>query len=229
MNQQQLSALLQLSSPALPIGGFSYSQAFEAAVDIGLITNEADAYQWIEQLLLGVFASSEAPAWVLMYRAWSSKSFELVDRWNQWFWSTRETHELRLETEQMGWSLVRLAQDLSWGSDDLRKRLESFKPITFPCAHSYVAMSQSIPLESGLTAYAFSWIENQVMAAIKTIPLGQVAGQRILKRVSSKISVMSKEAINRASEGLPRLNTFSHQLAILSSRHETQYSRLFRS
>ena len=229
MNQQQLSALLQLSSPALPIGGFSYSQGFEAAVDVGIISNEEDAHLWIQQLLLGVFASCEAPVWILLFQAWKAKSFEKIEHWNHWFWSSRETHELRMETEQMGWSLVKLAQDLSWGNKKLLEVLVNTKPMTLPCAHSYVAVTQSIPLESGLTAYAFAWLENQVMAAIKTIPLGQVAGQRILKSVAEKIPKMTRDAIDRASEGVPRLNTFAHQLAILSSKHETQYSRLFRS
>lgn len=229
MSPQQLAALLQLSSPALPIGGFSYSQGFEAAVTNQLITDEASAQTWIHDILLGVFAQCEAPIWILLYQAWQAHDDDTIRHWNRWYWASRESHELRLETEQMGWSLMKLARALQWGNDEGLDKLQALKPLTLPCAHSYAAHQLALPLEDSLIAYGFAWCENQVMAAMKTIPLGQVAGQTILQNAQRNLPQMLALAQQRASQTPPQLNTFSHQLGMLSAKHETQYSRLFRS
>ena len=229
MNQQQLSVLLQLSSPSLPIGGFSYSQGFASAVDRGIIVDESSALLWIEEILLGIFSTCEAPLWILLYRAWQMQDMEKIHYWNQWFWACRETYELRMETEQMGWSLVKLAQELKWGQADQLEMLKNLKPISLPCAHAYVANVHQFNIEDALTAYGFTWVENQVMAAIKSIPLGQVAGQRILQAMAPALEKMVNIAQARANALPPQIDTISSQLGILSARHETQYSRLFRS
>ena len=229
MNQQQLSVLLQLSSPSLPIGGFSYSQGFASAVDRGSIVDESSALLWIEEILLGVFSTCEGPLWILLYQAWQLQDVEKIRYWNQWFWASRETYELRMETEQMGWSLVKLAQELNWGQTEQLEMLKTLKPISLPCAHTYVANVHQLNIEDALTAYGFTWVENQVMAAIKSIPLGQVAGQRILQAMATPLEKMVEIAKMRANTLPPQIDTISCQLGILSARHETQYSRLFRS
>src|SRR5690606_2292842 len=101
-------------------------------------------------------------------------------RWNTWFHASRETQELRQETEQMGWSLAKLAMDLNWGDAHARDYLREQKLTTLPMAHAYAACAMGVGQHAGLAAYLFSWLENQVMASIKTVPLGQMAGQRIL-------------------------------------------------
>lgn len=229
MNIRHLTALLQLASPALPVGGFSYSQGFEAAVAERLVSDETQAGEWISGVLTGPFASVEGALWVVLYQGWESADIEQVKHWNQWFWASRETHEFRLETEQMGWSLVKLAQQLDWGSPAQLDVLASIRPITYPCAYAYACCKQGVDPASGLTAYAFSWLENQVMAAMKSIPLGQVSGQKILQQSAALIPSVIATCLDRARAQSPRINTFCHQLAVLSSRHETQYSRLFRS
>ena len=229
MKTHHLTLLFQLVSPALPVGGFSYSQGLEAAVAEGLVSNESNAQAWISSILTGSFASAEGTLWVLLHRAWQCDDVEQVMHWNQWFWASRETHEFRMETEQMGWSLVKLAQQLDWGNPAELDVLASIRPITYPCAHAYACCKQGVDQEAGLTAYAFSWLENQVMAAIKSIPLGQVSGQKILQQAATLIPSVIDACLDRARAQPPRINTFSHQLAVLSSRHETQYSRLFRS
>ncbi len=229
MNTRHLTALFQLASPALPVGGFSYSQGVEAAVAERLVSNESDALTWISDILKGSFASAEGTVWVLLHSAWQSSDIEQVKHWNHWFWASRETREFRMETEQMGWSLVKLAQQLCWGNQNDLDVVGSIRPITYPCAHAYACSKLSVDQTSGLTAYAFAWLENQVMAAIKSIPLGQVSGQKILQQAAAHIPSVVAECIDRAAQYPPRINTFSHQLAMLSSRHETQYSRLFRS
>ena len=105
----QLISLLHLASPALPIGGFSYSQGLEAAIDCGMVRDAATAEHWIRDNLVHVQAQCEAPVWLLLHRAWRAHSRDDVSRWNDWFHVTRETSELRLETEQMGWSLAKLS------------------------------------------------------------------------------------------------------------------------
>lgn len=229
MQASQLAALLQLSSPALPIGGYSYSQGFEAAVDNGLVNNEDSAGRWIAQQLNWVMAQGEAPAWILLFDAWSERDWTQVAHWNDWFHTTRESQELRQETEQMGWSLVKLADQLNWGEAPARQQLLSQANIVYPAAHAYCVHALDIAKPAGLAAYLFTWLENQVMAAIKTVPLGQMAGQRILNDVRSHIPAVCDEAFSRAAHAPPRLATLAPQLAIVSARHETQYSRLFRS
>jgi urease accessory protein len=229
MNQEQITALLQLSSPALPIGGFSYSQGFEAAVDCGLIFDESSAQEWISQILTGSFAHCDAIVWIFLYQSWSDHKFKDVHYWNQWYMASRETHEFRLETQQMGWSLVKLSKDLSWGDPKIIKVLETIELITLPCAHSAVSHSLDLPIDSALTAYGFTWLENQVMAAIKTIPLGQSAGQRIINKLRSELALIVLDLMTKVKAGGLQINTAAHQISILSSRHETQYSRLFRS
>ena len=147
---------------------------------------------------------------------------------NDYFLASRETSELRSETEQMGWSLLQIAQSLSWGREYLTK-LSAIKPLSLLTAHSYACFHLNIQSKNGLAAYAFSWIENQVAASLKAIPLGQVAGQHALTKLRLLVPEMVEQAEQRAKSGLSMVDNFAPMLAILSSRHETQYSRLFRS
>lgn len=229
MSPHQLTALLQLSSPSLPIGGYSYSQGLEAAVDLALVHDETSTCLWIREQLELVMASCEAPVWALLYTGWAASDWESITHWNKWFHASRESRELKQEGEQMGWSLVKLATDLDWGTATARLHLLALPIVTLPAAHAYSAHALGIARNAGLAAYLFAWLENQVMAAIKTVPLGQMAGQRILNRLRQHIPAVCTEALNRAQHKPPRLHTLAPQLAILSSRHETQYSRLFRS
>jgi urease accessory protein len=128
----------------------------------------------------------------------------------------------------MGWSLLQLAQSLSWGGESLNQ-LSSVKPLSLLTAHAYACFYLNIQPKNGLAAYAFSWIENQVAACLKAVPLGQVAGQQVLTQVRLLVATMVEEAERRAKSGLSMVDNFAPMLAILSSRHETQYSRLFRS
>lgn len=225
----QLISLLHLASPALPIGGFSYSQGLEAAIDCGLVHDEASAARWIHDNLTHVQTSCEAPVWLLLHRAWRARDAKAVHAWNDWFHATRETAELRLETEQMGWSLTRLVTQMEWGDDALRVVLAQLSPVCLPTAFTAACVALDIDARDGLAAYAFNWAENQVAGAIKAIPLGQVAGQRILRALHAPVAAMVEAAHHRADSEPPRLSTFSPMLGLLSSRHEVQYSRLFRS
>ncbi|MCA3184789.1 MULTISPECIES: urease accessory protein UreF [unclassified Cupriavidus] len=225
----QLISLLHLASPALPIGGFSYSQGLEAAIDCGMVKDAATAEHWIRDNLVHVQAQCEAPVWLLLHRAWSQQDHAAVSRWNDWFHVTRETSELRLETEQMGWSLARLIAQMEWGDASLRDTLRGLSPLCLPTAFTAACAALDIDARDGLAAYAFNWAENQVAAALKAVPLGQVAGQQILRGLHRHVLDTVDEAARRADAAPPRLSTFSPMLGLLSARHETQYSRLFRS
>ena len=224
----EITALMQLASPALPIGGYSYSQGLEAAIDSGLVKDAVSSESWIQDVFLGVFARSEAPLWLLSFQAWADGDQKGVQNLNDYFLASRETQELRTETEQMGWSLLQIAQSLGWGGKSV-EQLADMKHLSLMTAHTYASFHLNIQAQNGLAAYAFSWIENQVAASLKAIPLGQVAGQQALTKIRLLIPQVLAEAKERAKSDLSMINNFSPMLSILSSRHETQYSRLFRS
>lgn len=224
----QLTALLHLASPALPVGAFSYSQGLEAAVDVRHVADEGSAAAWIAEGL-DVLAACEAPLWLLQFANWQAGRFDAVAERDAWFLATRETRELRLETSQMGWSLSRLIQQMEWGDDALRSALAARASVTFPTAFAAAAAALNVDPRDGVTAYCFAWVENQMAAAVKAVPLGQAAGQRILFGLHAAVARAVEEATRRAACHPPELSTFSPGLGVLSARHETQYSRLFRS
>ncbi|CAM5202924.1 Urease accessory protein UreF [Castellaniella defragrans] len=226
---ERQAVLQQLSSPTLPIGGFTYSQGLEAAVELGLIHDEPSAGAWIASQLNGVVADCEAPLWCLLFLAWTRQDPVGLQRWNEWFHASRETQEIRQETEQMGRSLVQLIDELAWGSEAQRETLKAIRPPTLPLAHSFACAVWDIPLLSGLSAYLFTWLENQVAAAIKSVPLGQTAGQRILDRLRRQLPALTGQAHARSQASPPALHTLAPQYGIVSSRHASQFSRLFRS
>ena len=221
-----LVRLLQLASPTLPIGAYSYSQGLEWAVEAAAVHDAATAQAWIGDLLELVVARGEAAiAWRLLGTA-RRGSWPLFATWNAWFCASRETAELRAETAQMGGSLVKLAADLDLLDQPARDALSTLAPITLPAAYALAARGFAVPTDAALTAYVWSWLENQVLAAIKLVPLGQVAGQRLLTALGARIPQVVATAMTLADDDL---STFAPGLALASARHETQYTRLFRS
>lgn len=213
-----LLPLLWLASPALPVGGFSYSEGLEGAVDEGLVTDEPAAAQWLSQQLQLTIARADLVVVRHAIAAWRSGNAAEACRWNDWMLHTRETSELRQQTEQMGRSMIDWLKSV---------RPDAFVPahsLSYPVAWSLAAATFGVETRAALQAFAFGWAENMVQAAVRAVPLGQSAGQRILSRLASGIPGAVDHAM-RADEP----QAFSPMLAILSSRHENQYSRLFRS
>jgi urease accessory protein len=226
MRIAELTALLHLASPALPVGAFSYSQGLEAAIDANLISNADDAARWIESGLSNVLAPGELPFVAHQMTRWNAHDAQALIEANAQFIASRESAELRRETAQMGWSLRQLCAQLEWGDAARRATLDRMTPLAQPSAFAFAAWAHGAASEAALAAYAFSWVENQTAAALKAVPLGQLAGQRIIVALRPVI----ENAVARALATEPdALNTFAPQLGILSSRHESQYSRLFRS
>ncbi|GAB3359949.1 MULTISPECIES: urease accessory protein UreF [Giesbergeria] len=224
-----LLPLLWLASPALPIGGFSYSEGLEAAVEAGLVHDEASTAQWLtDQLHLGQ-SRSDLAVLAQAVHAWRLRDWPTLLRLDQWVRNTRETAELRLQSEQMGRSLIEWLKSLQRPEFLLALLPTALQAPSYPVAYA-LALAVHLPPEqppaSGLYAYAFGWAENMVQAAIKAVPLGQSAGQRILARLSRQIPAAVTHAMSLPEEDR---QAFSPMLAILSARHETQYSRLFRS
>jgi urease accessory protein len=212
--------LLQLASPSLPVGAYSYSQGLEAAVEARVVTDAASARCWIGDVLELSLAAMEAPVLRRLIDAWKAGDLESVGRWNEEFIASRETAELRAETLQMGYSMSRLLKDLDAAMPG------DFAEISYPAAFAFAIAHWKIDPREALAAYLFSWIENQVLAALKSVPLGQTEGQRMLLALAEEVPA----ALDRAlALGDDDLSNFAPGLAILSARHETQYTRIFRS
>jgi urease accessory protein len=223
-----LLQILWLASPALPVGGFSYSEGLEAAVDAGLVHEEASAASWlIDQLHLGL-ARSDLAVVAQAIPAWRGQDLARIRALNDWVLQTRETWEFRLQTEQMGRSLMEWSRQLGELGAGVFEQLQAaqLNPPTYPVACACAAAGTDANLRDSLIGYAFGWAENLVQAAIKSVPLGQSAGQRMLARLARQIPGAVDHATALADG---QRQAFSPLLAILSARHETQYSRLFRS
>jgi urease accessory protein len=221
-----LVRLLQLASPALPIGAYSYSQGVEWIVANGDVHDAASAERWIGEVMEHVVARGEAAMLWRLLRAAVDRDWSTFEYWNAWFRASRETAELRAETEQMGGSLAKLTIELELVDAPARAALASIAPVTLPAAYAIAARAFGIPPEPALVAYLWSWLENQVLAAMKLVPLGQRAGQRLLHALGTKIPVVAVAAGSVADDDVA---SFAPGLALASSRHETQYTRLFRS
>jgi urease accessory protein len=221
-----LLQLMQLASPALPVGGFSYSEALEAAVDCRRVTDETQAADWLlQQLALGL-ERSDLPVLAQALPAWRADDLARVQALNDWVATTRESAELRQQTQQMGRSLAEWLKQREPG-DARVPRLAALRPApTWPVAFALAAAQTGAPLREALLSFGFGWAENMVQAAMRAVPLGQTAGQRILARLIEALPAAVQRAAALSDDGR---QAFTPMLAILSAQHETQYSRLFRS
>jgi urease accessory protein len=225
MTPGSLIQLMWLASPALPIGGFSYSECLEAAVESARVTTESDASDWLIDQLEMSLARSDLAVLAQAIPAWQAANAPRIDALNAWVLHTRESSELRAQSEQMGRSLLEWLRNHTTATPDQIKLLAEMQP-TYPMAYALAAASTKAPLRDCLLAYAFGWAENMVQAAIKSVPLGQSAGQRILSNLAAAIPAAVDHALSLPDT---QRQAFSPMLAILSAQHEVQYSRLFRS
>lgn len=223
----QLARLLQLASPALPVGAYTYSQGLEWAVESGVISDEASAGRWIADLMQHGIGCYEAPLVGALMTAWSGGEIAEIECLNAEFLASRESAELRAETVQMGFSMRRLLRDLRDETlAPVATTVEALPEVAFPTVWAGIAAHWQIDPESAITAYLWSWAENQVMAALKAVPLGQASGQRLLAELGRQIPDAAVNAKNRPKT---TWSNFTPAFAIACARHETQYSRLFRS
>lgn len=226
MQSAALLHLLQLASQSLPIGAYSYSQGMEAAIEKGLVHNEASAQKWIVDNLHEVVSRFEAPILWRLLNAFSAGDSGAVSYWTQLFVAARDTAEFRAESLQMGYSLGKLISDLKIADVESLSILQAQHELPLPTAIACAAVALQVPLEPVLLGMLFSWAENQVLVGVKSIPLGQVAGQRLLLSLRPELEKAAKRARELEDNELSNL---APGLSLLSMQHEVQYSRLYRS
>ncbi len=219
--------LMWLASPALPVGGFSYSEGLEAAVEAGLLSSEAQAGDWLLAQLTLSLARSDLPALAQLCRAWTSHDEARVRSLNTWLLHTRESTELQAQAQQMGRSLLDWLRNSSHAADPRLATLAALQPAPlWPTSFALAATLAGATAQDALLAFAWGWAENMAQAAMKAVPLGQAAAQRMLARLSAQIPTVVEAALLLGDD---QRQAFTPMLAILSAQHETQYSRLFRS
>jgi urease accessory protein len=215
--------LLWLASPTLPVGGFSYSEGLEAAVDAGVVHDETTAGDWLLNQLALVQARAELPVAAAAHVAAQALDAARLAELNAWVLATREAAESLQQTQQMGRSLLIWLQGVAPDAAVL-PLLQALKPApTWPVVMGCAAAARGATLEPALQAIAFGWAENLMQAAVRCVPLGQTAGQRLLARLVQAIPAAAQAAMHR------KPMAFTPMLGIHGARHETQYSRLFRS
>jgi urease accessory protein len=212
-----------LVSPTLPVGAYAYSQGMEMACERGLVYDAVSAENWILHLLRYSLGSLDLPIGVRLYRAWQQQDLTKVRYWNQYLQASRESKELLMEDRQLGSALLRVIEQLP---TDVDQRFYEINNPSFITLFTAIAFTWNIPLDVALTGYGFSWCENQVAAAIKLIPLGQTQGQALLLHLGDALETLVPQAMDIADEDVGKQLPM---VAMMSSLHESQYSRLFRS
>lgn len=215
----QLLALLHLSSPALPIGSFAYSSGLESAIELQWVTNEAELQRWLDGMLHGL-AHLDIPVLLRLCEARAVNNAEQSQYWSDFLRASRETHELLFEDEQQAQALIRLLKGQELDTSSLPE------DPAFMAVYSLAAQHWGLSASWAALGYLWSWLENQLTVASKTLPLGQTAAQRLLHLLKPVLQVyfMKASELEDAQLGL----SLPGQVHA-SCLHETQYSRLFRS
>lgn len=218
-----LLRLMQLVSPALPIGGYNFSQGLEYAIHAGWVRDEATALAWIRGLARSAIGTLDIPVLLRLHAAWSQAGAGDVTRWSQFLIASRETSELRAEDRHLGRSLAKVLGDA--GIAEARAWMTR-TDATFATLFTLACTHWRINANDAACGYLWTWAENQSIAAVKAIPLGQSAGQRILHMLISDIPAIIDRAQHVADD---EIGSAAPLHLVASASHETQYTRLFRS
>jgi urease accessory protein len=218
-----LLRLFQLSSAALPIGAFAYSQGLEQAVALGDVKCQVSSCAWIAGMLERSVLSLDVPVFARLHRAFGAGQLDAAKRWNDYLFAARGTAELRAEERQTGSALVRL---LSREGVELAHPWLGHPRVTLATGFALASVAWSAPVTQAALAYVFAWAEAQVGAATRLIPLGQTDAQRTLSQLIERAAQGVDRALARGDE---ELTSSTPGQLLLSALHETQYSRLFRS
>lgn len=242
--------LLMLASSNLPIGSYTYSQGIEPAIESGLIHNESSSLTFMSDYLELALCRYELPILALMIESLMAEDVALADALGADYHASRESKEFVYESSQLALSLS------AWLDNVLELNVpDSLLAHGFLPLFAHISSHWQINPVQAMTTYAFGQIENMVLAAVKTVPLGQMAGQRIIWQLQQLLSTqvyplaacvkqsflqvqdMSLDS-NTPNVSILKLNLLYQQLqmssnlpslAMLSCQHERQYSRLFRS
>ena len=222
-NRQSLLRLLHLVSPTLPTGAFSYSQGLEWAVESGWVHDGPTLQEWLADLAGQSMLFVDIPTLQRMYTACAEQQLDALDHWCSLLLACRESSELRLEEGNRGRAMTTLLQSLKvpmanrWQQSLNRSQLAGF---------TLAAENWQISIQDAALGYLWAWLENQVLAGVKIIPLGQSEGQRILFHLAAIIPEMIKRGLNLEDKDI---GAASPALALASCLHENQYTRLYRS
>ncbi|CAB1275065.1 urease accessory protein UreF [Candidatus Nitrosacidococcus tergens] len=219
-------SLLRLASPQLPIGAYSYSQGLESAIEQGIVHDTQSAKVWISDQLVLNISYFEAPLLFRILTAIANHKWEELTQWEAEYKASRETAELYGESQQLGFSLTQLMKQLPELNKELDQKILNVKDPSFFFAWSVAAYAWSLSPEDGLAAWLWSWLENQLIVLMKTLPLGQQASQNLLSQLLPVLDQAYHQAMTYTDDELAN-GTWG--LAIASMNHEIQYSRLFRS
>ncbi|MEC4818740.1 MAG: urease accessory protein UreF [Scytonema sp. PMC 1069.18] len=224
MDDIRLLCLLQLVSPALPVGAYSYSEGLETLVENGIIHNQATLKHWLEAELRYGAIRLDAAVMIRAYHSVKESDFKALSYWNMWLSAARETEELRNSSWQMGRSLIRLLTELQPQSVHITDTIGIYcnYAIAFGIASAY----WNLDVKVALLGYLHSWVSHLIIAGVKLIPLGQTAGQQLLLELQSLITNASVEIMNLKDDDL---SCCSWGLSLASMEHEILYTRLFRS
>jgi urease accessory protein len=217
-----LLAAMRLASPALPIGAYAYSQGLEQAVERRAVTSRATAEAWILGVLRHAVARLDLPLLARSWEAWLDGDELEAARLDAWLLAGRESRELQAEERHLGAALIRLLRDTSTERDPL----PATSPQSYVVAFSLAAVRAGLDQTSTLTSYSFAWLEHQVSAATRLVPLGQTDAHRVLMACISEVAPLVGRALDVPEEAI---GTSTPGLAIASALHETQHTRLFRS
>lgn len=218
-----LLRLLQLCSANFPVGAYAFSQGLEWAAEARWVHDVPTLNAWIDDQLQSGMRYLDVPIllrFIEALRRTEPSHAAVLDHWNNLLLANRETHELRVAELAMGEAASRVARELSLNIPERQT------PNSFLLLFAYFVQHWQIQTDAAVQGYLWTWLENQVAAAVKLIPLGQGQAQRVLDHHTAQLAETLAEAkqISDADIGasLPGV-------AIASALHETQYTRLFRS
>lgn len=225
-NDLALLGLMQLVSPALPIGAFAFSQGLESAFELGWVSDEQSLSEWLSGVLEDGLTRCELPLIARFYTALEQQDSHAIAQWDEWLAATRETAELAAEDSRLGASLKRLL-----GSLELLPKGAGNPPLLpsqagYVTLFSYAAYRRGVPPRQALLGFGWAWLENQLAVACKALPLGHTAAQRVIEQLRGELVAAVDQALLLEDDAL---GPILPGVALASALHETQYSRLFRS
>lgn len=213
--------LLQLSSVSLPVGGFAFSQGLESSIELGWVRSKSDTFDALSLQLVDGLGRLDLPLLQRAMNSFSRNDLVSLTQWNDLVLACRETRELRLTDTAMGLALARLLRNLN-----IELPFSPTESLSFVTAYAMAASHWGIPFHSAALGFSWAWLENQIAAATKLVPLGQTDAQRLLGELQPLIPDAIALATTIEDDDI---GACLPALAIASCYHETQYSRLFRS
>lgn len=228
MNSSDLAllGLMQLISPALPIGAFAWSQGLESTFELGWVRKEEGLGIWLEGVLDDGLSRCELPLLVRLQNCWEKCDSEGLDYWNSWLHANRETAELSDEDLRLGQALLRLLKSLELNPKTERGHAQLPNAPSYVTLFAWTAHLRNVPVRQTLLGFVWAWLENQLAVACKAMPLGHTAAQRLNEQLRPKMVAAVNTALSFHDD---ELGPILPGLALASAQHETQYSRLFRS